>query len=778
VALGGWIEGRFLASRIARRVFFVVLASALLPISLFAAITWFSTSAQLERDAHERLAREAKQLGMRALERLVLLDSALGAPNVAPGDAFLDGKLNRLSLAREPTLSPSERAQLASGAVLRLQPGAPPRIELIRRRAGGGAWIAEVDPAFLFATETLRANAAFRIEADAGVLFEQRVEGGGAPLSESWQLFLRGAFGAGAWHVTVTEPRGSVLAALDDFRTSFAFAALGGLLLVALATSILVRRSLGPIEILHASTRRLAERDYSVRANLVGDDELAALGASFDAMAARIERHVGVMQRLNGVGAALSSERELDHLLRSIVEGARFVAGAPVGALYLLDDADRLERRILSGASAANEVTLTTLAERALSACEAQHDRALETLSLPMRNHEGAFIGVLQLSGAAFPAEDRAIAESLASQTAIALTKDRLASEFRALFEGLIQLIVRAIDEKSAYTGQHCRRVPILTELIADAACATREGPLRDFTLSDAERYELRIAALLHDCGKVTTPVHVQDKATKLEAIVDRIELVDARFEILRRDALLASGAARFEAPESASDADARLRALDADRAFIRHANIGGEFMDPEAQRRVREIAARWSYRDASGEPRPLLSDEEIENLTISRGTLNARERDLINHHVVASIQMLEQLPYPRSLRGVPAIAGAHHERMDGRGYPQGLVRNQISMQGRILGLADVFEALTARDRPYKPGMPLRQVLEILDDMCKEGHVDPDLFEMFVRERVHLRYAVAYLDPEQIDDEFLEEAIALGLAPVASEADGSVRGAP
>ena len=765
MALGGWIEGRFLESRIARRIFFVVIASALLPISLFAGITWFSTSAQLERDARARLAREAKQLGMGAMQRLLLLDSALAAPGVRAGDAFLAGKLRHLSVSGDDSsaaLSADEAAHLAAGApLLRASGGAEPRVLLLRRGASGELLSAEIEPSFMFSADALRANAAIRVSSTAGVLLDQRQGANGPRATESWDLFLRGHFGSEAWTFTVAEPRSSVLAALDHFRTVFALVALGALLLVALATSILVRRSLVPVEILHAATRRMAQRDYAVRANLVGNDELAALGASFDEMAARIERHVGVMQRLNGVGAALSTERELDHLLRSIVEGARFVTDAPVGALYLLDAADRLERSLLSGLPAANEATLIALAERALAANETQHDRALETLSMPMRNHEGSLIGVLQLAGAAFAQSDRAIAESLASQTATALTKDRLASEFRALFEGLIELIVHAIDEKSPYTGQHCRRVPLLTELIADAACKTQRGALKEFTLSEAERYELRIAALLHDCGKVTTPVHVQDKATKLEAIVDRIELVDARFEILRRDALLAAGHGPADANEGLAE---RLRGLEADREFLRRANIGGEFMEPAAQQRVREIAARYAFRDAAGDEHALLSDEEIGNLTVSRGTLNARERELINHHVTASIHMLERLPYPRSLRGVPAIAGAHHERMDGRGYPQGLVRDQISLQGRILGLADVFEALTAKDRPYKPGMPLRRALTILQSMCDEGHVDPDLFELFVRERVYLDYAIEYLDPEQIDDEFLDEAVRRGFS--------------
>jgi HD-GYP domain-containing protein (c-di-GMP phosphodiesterase class II)/HAMP domain-containing protein len=768
VALGGWIEGRFLRSRVARRIFSAVVVTALLPISVFAAITWLSTTQQLEAHARERLRREAKQLGMGTLERLRLLDAALAAPGLAADDAFLVGKLRSLELAPASSLralGAAARAQLASGTSwLRVVAAAPPRIELLRVRAGGELAIAELEPGYLFATDALRANAEIRVDSGTNVLFEQRLPAAGRIEHASWHAFLA-AYGAPAWRFSVAEPRGVVLAPLAHFRASFALVALGALLLVAFASSILVRRSLGPVEVLHEATRKLAQRDYSVRANVVGDDELAALGASFDAMAARIERHVGVMQRLNGVGAALSSERELDHLLRSILEGAKYVTNAPVGAFYLLSDADRLELRILSGSAAANEATLLALAERALAACEAQHERALETLSLPMRNHEGSFIGVLQLAGAAFPGEDRAIAESLASQTAIALTKERLAGEFRALFEGLIELIVHAIDEKSPYTGQHCRRVPILTELIADAACAAREGPLRDFTLTPAERYELRIAALLHDCGKVTTPVHVQDKATKLEAIVDRIELVDARFELLRRDALLAARPNETAPAITATQLAERLRALEEDREFLRRANVGGEQMERAHQQRVREIAARWSYKLADGEARTLLSDEEVENLTVSRGTLNQRERELINHHVVATIAMLGRLPYPRSLRGVPAIAGAHHERMDGRGYPQGLVRSQISMQGRILGLADVFEALTAKDRPYKPGMPLRRVLGILDEMSKSGAVDPDLLDVFLREKVYLRYAIEYLDPEQIDDDLLGEAIALGFAP-------------
>jgi hypothetical protein len=252
--------------------------------------------------------------------------------------------------------------------------------------------------------------------------------------------------------------------------------------------------------------------------------------------------------------------------------------------------------------------------------------------------------------------------------------------------------------------------------------------------------------------------VHVQDKSSKLETLFDRIALVETRFEIVRRE--LELEALRRAAPAAAFEPalEEQVRALEDDLAFLRAANVGGEFMTPEAQARVRAIAARWQWQAPGGEREPILTEEEIENLSVSRGTLNAREREIINHHVVASIEMLEQLPYPRSLKNVPAIAGAHHERMDGNGYPLGLVQSQISMQGRILGLADVFEALTARDRPYKPGMSLKRALRILSDMREEGHIDGDLFEMFVRDKVYLRYAAEYLHPDQIDDELVDEA--------------------
>jgi hypothetical protein len=314
--------------------------------------------------------------------------------------------------------------------------------------------------------------------------------------------------------------------------------------------------------------------------------------------------------------------------------------------------------------------------------------------------------------------------------------------------------------------------VPILTELIADAVCASREGALKDFTLSETERYELKIAALLHDCGKVATPVHVMDKASKLETIHDRIELVRLRAEILRRDleldALrkeLASHGLAAPSPARWSEASSRL---DDDLAFVERSNIGSEFMPESDRARIDEIHSRYGWLDWSGLDRSLITADEAINLKVIRGTLNEAEREIINEHVVTTIELLNRLPFPPDMKNVPAIAGAHHERVDGTGYPKGLEHEELSMQGRILGLADVFEALTAKTRPYKPGISLSETLRILERMVDEGHLDPDLHEVFVREKVYLRYAMDHVDFDQID-EVHRDAIEATSAPWSEE---------
>jgi len=384
-------------------------------------------------------------------------------------------------------------------------------------------------------------------------------------------------------------------------------------------------------------------------------------------------------------------------------------------------------------------------------------------LTVPMTDHEGELVGVLQLINAmdretgtirSFSGTDQRFIEALASQAAVAITNEQLIQQLENLLEALVNLINIGIDEKSPYTGRHCQFVPELTMMLAEAVHKTEKGPLAGFRMSDADRKELWMAGLLHDCGKITTPVHVVDKATKLETIFDRIHMVDTRIEVMLRDAEIRALKARLAPDADHAAIGDRLTAeqqrLREDRDFLRRANVGGEGMPAGDQERVRRIARRrWTGPD--GQERDLLDEEEIRNLNVRFGTLTDEERKIINNHIGVTIRMLESLPWPKHLKNVPEYAGGHHERMDGKGYPRGLTREQMSVQARIMAIADIFEALTAADRPYKKGKTLSESLAILGKFAENGHIDPDLFDIFVREKVYLKFAQQHMDAHQVD---------------------------
>ena len=532
------------------------------------------------------------------------------------------------------------------------------------------------------------------------------------------------------------------------------------------------------------------------------------------------------LEQLNAIGASLSAERDINRLLESILTAAKTITRADGGTLYRVTEEKTLRFEIVRTTSLEYYLGGTTgtpvpfypihlmgkdgkpnhgmvaayaaLTGKTVNIPDAYMAegfdfsgtrnfdkktgyRSRSFLTVPMKNHENEIIGVLQLINASdprtgeivpFSSSDQRLAESLASQAAVALTNRMLIIQLEELFESFINLMNTAIDEKSPYTGGHCQRVPQLTMMLAEAVNEMRDGPLAAFTMSDKDRYELKIAGLLHDCGKVTTPVHVVDKATKLESIYDRIHLVDTRFEVLKRDAdiellkekalLVAHGALRAEHDAADARHRERIRRFDEDRAFLRACNIGGEAMRESDQERVKAIA-RYRWTDISGHEANFLSEDEQKNLTIRAGTLTGDERQIINHHIVATIKMLEALPWPKHLKNVPEYAGGHHERMDGKGYPKGLMREQMSVQARVMGIADIFEALTAKDRPYKKGKTLSESLQILGKMRLGGHVDPDLFDVFVRKKVYRRYAELFLDKEQIDE--VDESKIPGYSP-------------
>lgn len=520
------------------------------------------------------------------------------------------------------------------------------------------------------------------------------------------------------------------------------------------------------------------------------------------------------VKRLNAIGVALSAQKDQSKLLEMILNSARELTHADAGTLYMVEPNNDSLRFVMvqndqlnihlggSGQPVGDSFSLIPLHlpdgspnERMIVAWsvlnkktarikDAYHEKGFDFsgtrafdektgyrsksfLTIPLLNHEGEVIAALQLlnkidsagTTVEFDEEDQGIAESLASQAAVALTNRRLIDELRTLFDSFTQVIASAIDSKSAHTGAHCRRVPDVTLMLAEAANGINFPGLEGFSMTDEDRYELKTAAWLHDCGKVVTPHHIMEKSTKLETLVDRIHFIADRFEILRRDLEIAKLKETLAAAKQGKQLDeSRLTfynqletQLKDDLAFLQLANTGGEFMADEHLARVANLS-KQGWIDANGQRKALLSDDEVANLCIRRGTLNQDERKIMEGHMVHTLAMLEQLPFPRHLQRVPEYAGGHHERMDGKGYPRGLTREQMSIPARIMGIADVFEALTAHERPYKKPMPLSQALTIMGRMVEDKHLDGDIYTLFVYKKVYLDYAKKHLRDEQIDE--------------------------
>lgn len=520
------------------------------------------------------------------------------------------------------------------------------------------------------------------------------------------------------------------------------------------------------------------------------------------------DKYRELIRTLNKIGVALSIEKNIDKLLELILRGAMELTHADGGTLYLINDKSELEFSIIANKtlkikpSKVSDLTLSpqpiplylhgkpnlksvaaycyhenkTVSiddayhvegfdfSRTRKADEKINYRSKSFLTIPLRDHENKRIGVLQLINAiddeshqivSFTRQQILVAESLASQAAITLTKQELMDAQKNLFKAFLELIAKAIDEKSHYTSNHCKRVPVLTSMIATAMNNVSAGPLKDLHFTHDQFEELMIASWLHDCGKIVTPVYVLDKAKKLHTLCDRIEVINARFEIIKRDLKIAYMEKLYNANSDTKNKLEReyqdkINFLNESQEFLNISNIGGEFLSDKEQARIRALGAEYFYYEGN-EKKSLLTEDDIMNLSIARGTLNDKERMIIQNHVKLTHSMLQSLPYPEYLKHVPEIAGSHHERVDGKGYPKGIGAESLSMQARILAIADIFEALTAGDRPYKKAKTLKEVLKIMDDMKNTGHIDPDLYALFINEKIYLEYAKKYLDPEQID---------------------------
>ena len=572
--------------------------------------------------------------------------------------------------------------------------------------------------------------------------------------------------------------------------------------------------------------------------------EIFELGETMNQMRETIRKFLDISQ-------ALSRERNFDRLVHRVLDEALSAAGSEGAVLYLLEDdgvlkpaAQKWRTPNSAAASTPPDLSMTDLDNPVVRAAAASPVSASHQLGArrpqglefidghfgkspvmlvtsPMLNRTGAVTGVLCVwipeALEAVSPERLALVDAFVGTGAIAIDNQRLLEAQKKLLDSLIQLVAGAIDAKSAYTGGHCERVPALTNMLARAACDAREGPFADFGLDDDGWEALKIAGGLHDCGKVTTPEYVVDKSTKLETLYDRIHEIRMRFEVLKRDAEIASlKAIAAGADESESKALLRseLDALDEEFAFVASCNTGGEFMAAERVQRLRTIAGRTWQRTLDDRlgisweeglrkaatpapdlptmehlladkpehilergPRDIMPDDnpwgfklampphlynrgELHNLAVARGTLTDEERYKINDHIVQTIIMLSQLPFPKHLKSVPELAGGHHEKMDGTGYPKRLYREGMSVQARIMAIADIFEALTATDRPYKKGKMLSEAIKIMSHMRADRHIDPDLFDLFLRSGVYRDYAEKYLKPEFIDTVDLDTYLA------------------
>ncbi|MDF3065054.1 MAG: metal dependent phosphohydrolase [Polyangiaceae bacterium] len=525
------------------------------------------------------------------------------------------------------------------------------------------------------------------------------------------------------------------------------------------------------------------------------------------------------LELLLRVGVALSAETDTNRLLETILLEAKELTNADGGTLYVRQEEDSLHFAIMRtdslgiaiGGTTGRPNTLPPIPLRDPETGTPNHQhiasfaalrkqsinipnaydttsfdfsgtkafdarsgyRSVSFLTIPMMDATGRVVGVLQLINARdrrtgevvpFGDVDQQTVEVLSSQAGVALQNKLLRDAQRDLLESFIKMIATAIDAKSEYTGGHCERVPQIAEMLARAACDVETGPFAEFALTDLEWYELHIACWLHDCGKVVTPVHVMDKSKKLETIHDRIETVQARFEVLDRDLRL-KAYERERAGEDATTVRAELEleqaALRDDLSFLERTNFGGEFLPREGQQRIEQIAARTLMMN--GKVVPLLSAEEVHNLSVSRGTLTEKERLVINAHMVHTVNILNALPFPPQLRRVPEYATGHHEKMDGTGYPRGIYAGDMSVPARIMAVADVFEALTAMDRPYKQPKKLSEVMNIMGRMKEQHHLDPEVFDLFITSGVYRKYAEQNLPYELCDA--VDEAKLLAIKP-------------
>jgi len=534
------------------------------------------------------------------------------------------------------------------------------------------------------------------------------------------------------------------------------------------------------------------------------------------------EDQIKHIKQLTQIGLALSGEKDIGTLLEIIVDNARDLSRADAGTLYILDDdKQHLRFEILQndtmktrmGGKSGDEFSLpkvplyvdgkpnhsnvssyTALTGETVNIPDVyeaegfdftgprKYDestgyRSKSMLVIPMKNHENDIIGVLQLLNAQDPETGEVVdfsreyvdlIASLASQAAVALTNTQLIHDLKNLFYAFIKSIATAIDEKSPYTGGHINRVVKLTMMITENINETDAGPFKDIFFNEDEVEEMRLAAWMHDVGKITTPEYVVDKSTKLQTIFDRVHNIETRFQLIAEsiknrylhrkiEHLQSEPNNRLEMKRLDQEIDREMQTLGEELVFIQSCNQPGEFMSEDKIDRIREISKKIYF--SNGKSYSYLTEEEVENLCIQKGTLTGKERKIIENHATMTAKILNQLPFSRKLANVPEYAAGHHEKVDGSGYPRKISGKNLPLQSRIMVIADIFEALTAKDRPYKKPMKLSQAVKIMGFMKNDNHIDPDIYDLFIKNRIYYDYATKEMTAEQIDIQETDEGV-------------------
>ncbi|MCP4294407.1 MAG: response regulator [Proteobacteria bacterium] len=530
---------------------------------------------------------------------------------------------------------------------------------------------------------------------------------------------------------------------------------------------------------------------------------------------AKLEERDKSYREFANIGSALTSEKNLDNLLKMIVDAARLLTHADGGTVYILEkDADSSESYLqfrivqnetmnifyggedeakpqfsniplsISGKPNHNNVSsYVALTSKTVNIPDVYDVEGFDfsgtrsfdqsagyqsqsMLVVPMMSEQGELAGVIQLINAQNPKTKEVIPfdkshihliSSLASQAAVTIFNRRINEDLVRLLNSFIESIATAIDEKSPYTGGHIRRVVKITTLIIDKINSTNEGHFQDLFFNKEEQEEIKMAAWMHDIGKMATPEYVVDKGTRLQSIYDRIDLIEIRFNYIKialRNTLLEeklklmNGGDDQQLEELEEKYNQKIQVVERDLQFIRRTNTVGLVGDKEIDI-VKKIAANSYW--INDQEFPALTNLEVENLSIRKGTLSQEERKTVELHVALTWKILDNLPFPKNLARVKDYASMHHERMDGNGYHRGLSKDELPLQARIIAIADIFEALTARDRPYRQPMKLSKAISIMEDMKNENHINVELYDFFIKHNLHKIYAEKELNPDQID---------------------------